>query len=181
MLRKTCLDKISARKKYSGPPLVQLVHAKALVLVHLTHFFSWETKNSSAAVIHISSTRTMVAITREILLPSQVLKLPHEVFLVSFKSEMGLWLMYVVISADGKTMYFWCDCRQNFFSNFGYAKNWNAFEFAPLGRPGSYLNKKRSTMEDHQKDLTIKRSRFFRIRTNLQFMENVVVSLLSFL
>ena len=77
--------------------------------------------------------------------------------------------MYVVISAGGKTMYF------------GFAKNWNAFEFAPLARPGSYLNKKRSTMEDHQKDLIIKRSRFFRIRTNLQFMENVVVSLLSFL
>ena len=53
---------------------------------------------------------------------------------------------------------------ENCFSNFGFAKNWNAFEFAPLARPGSYLNKKRSTMEDHQKDLIIKRSRFFRIR-----------------
>ena len=84
--------------------------------------------------------------------------------------------MYVVISAGGKTMYFWCDCRQNFFSNFGFAKNWNAFEFAPLARPGSYLNKKRSTMEDHQKGLA-----FFSDQNNLQFMENVVVSLHSFL
>ena len=67
MLRGTCLDKNFSKVKYTGPPLVQLAHAKAelnnFFLVHLTRFLWWETKNSSAAVIHIASTRTMVAIT----------------------------------------------------------------------------------------------------------------------
>lgn len=109
-------------------------------MVHLTLSLLLATKSLNSAVIHISLTRTMVAITWEIPRPSQLSKPAQEAqganktqksggekihscvkiyvrcFLLLFffsKREMDLWLIYVVISGGSQTMWLWCDRRQN--------------------------------------------------------------------
>ena len=80
----------------------------------------------------------------------------REVFCVSLKSEMGLWLRYVGISGG----------RCNFDAkNVWLAKNWKIFEFAPLARPSSYLKKKKNTIEDQKKKILRKFS-FFSDQSN---------------
>ena len=59
------------------------------------------------------------------------------------------------------------------FVNFWFAKNWKISLFAPPKRPGSYLNNKKSAMEDHKRIFEKKVLVSFRIRKmKSKFTEN---------
>ena len=113
--------------KYFGPPLVQFGARDS----RTKQFFSWsiwpvffrERRRAWGSLIYISLTRCKGAITSTRNTPSIEASAKTasgnqrkwwkdrflrnnsvEVFFVSFNSDMGLWLMFVVISGGGQTM-----------------------------------------------------------------------------
>ena len=95
------------------------------------------------------------------------------------KREMGLWLIYVVISGGGQTMWLWCDRRQNLknakFCQFLICKKLENILIRSAKASWPLLKlKKKSAMEDHNRIFEKKILVSFRIRKmKLQFTGNI--------